>query len=665
MPGRETPACGRCADDARRSSTPRTMRRMILIVCAAVAAGFAQDADPGRLIFESRCARCHGADGSGGDMGPNIHGRLASHSDEQLAQLFGEGSGGMPPVAVTGEEFPNLVRFLRSLEPQRRPVVRITARLVNGKVLEGELLNQGFGDLQMRGGDGRVHLLRRVGERFREIEPGVDWPGYNGDPGGNRYTTLAQITKANVARLTPKWTFTLQGAGQLQGTPVMAGGIMYMPASNECYALDAGTGREIWHFRVPGEKTGGTNRGVAVAGDRVFLQTQKAHMIALNRFTGEKVWDTEMADWRQSYFASSAPLAVGALVVGGVGGGEHGTRGFVAAYDQATGKEVWRFWTVPLPGEPKSETWQGGGIEHGGAPTWFTGTYDRELDTIYWPTGNPAAEYYGDDRAGDNLYSDCILALDAKSGKLKWHYQGTPHDLWDWDATETPVVVNASWEGRPRKLLLHANRNGFFYVFDRTDGRLLLAKQFIRNLTWASGIGADGRPIKLPNQEPTAAGTRVCPAQDGATNWYSPSFNPATGLYYVQTFEKCSVYTKSTPGTWQAGREYLGGSERTARDLKPERILRAIDIHTGKIAWELPQPGPADSWGGTLTTVTGLVIFGEEGGSLMAADAAAGKALWSFPTNQLWHASPMTYSVDGRQYIAVASGPNVIAFGVE
>ena len=642
------------------------MRSLDFFVGAALSLGLAagQDADPGRLAFQSRCARCHGGEGAGGEMGPDIRGRLAANSEAQLARLFQEGSGGMPPVAVTEAELAPLIRYLRSLQSRRRPVVRTTAQLTDGRVLNGELLNQGFRDLQMRTDDGRIHLLRRVGDQFRESEPGVDWPGYNGDPGGNRYTELSQITKANITRLAPQWVFTLQGAGLLQGTPVVVSGIMYMPASNECYALDAGTGRELWHFRMPGEKTGGTNRGVAVAGDRVFFQSEKAHILALNRFTGTPIWDTEMADWRQSYFATSAPLAVGNLVIAGVSGGEHGTRGFLAAYDQATGKEVWRFWTVPLPGEPKSETWEGKGIAHGGAPTWFTGTYDRELDTIYWPTGNPSAEYYGDDRGGDNLYSDCILALDARTGKLKWYFQGTPHDLWDWDATETPVVVNANWQDRPRKLLLHANRNGFFYVFDRTDGKLLLARQFIDKLTWASGVAEDGRPIKLPNQEPSPKGTLVCPSQDGATNWYSPSFNPSTGLFYLQTFEKCSIYNKAVPGDWQAGREYLGGWQRTAPDPKPARILRAIDIATGKIAWQLPQPGPADSWGGTLTTATGLVIFAEEGGSLMAADASTGSVLWSFPTNQLWKASPMTYSIDGRQFIAIASGPNVIAFGL-
>jgi alcohol dehydrogenase (cytochrome c) len=284
---------------------------------------------------------------------------------------------------------------------------------------------------------------------------------------------------------------------------------------------------------------------------------------------------------------------------------------------------------------------------------------------VYWPTGNPAKEYNGDDRKGDNLYASSILALDRKTGALRWYYQFTPHDLWDWDATQTSVLIDADWQGKPRKLMLHADRNGFFYVFDRQDGTLLLAKAFVRNLTWASGIGRDGRPIKLPGQEPSPAGTKVCPSQDGATNWFSPSFNPATGLYYVQTFEKCSIYTKSDQGEWESGKTYLGGSQRIATDPKPQRILRAIDIRTGEIRWELPQHGPPHSWGGTLTTASGLVIVGEDGGALMAVDATDGKPLWMFPTNQTWRASPMTYMFDGTQYIAVASGSNIIAFAVQ
>lgn len=652
------------------------MRIPFFLLTALLCAGWleAQDDGRGRAQFEDRCARCHGSDANGGELGPPIASRLRAHDDQQLAALIRTGlpGRGMPPIPVSEAEMGPLIRFLRTLQPRGRvrPVEHLRVETTDNRVLEGEVLNEGFNDLQLRTADHKVHLLRRAGEHYREVTSQTGWPTYNGDPGGNRYTTLSQITPANVSRLAPQWIFALPETSHLEVTPVVVDGIMYVTSGNECYALDAGTGRQIWHYRRPktpgtsGEGASGINRGVALAGDRVFMETAEAHIIALNRYTGELLWDTQMADWRLSYFATSAPLTAGGLVVGGVGGGEHGSRGFVAAFDQATGKEAWRFWTIPAPGEPGSETWKGKGIAHGGAPTWFTGTYDAELDTVYWPTGNPSAEYNGDDRLGDNLYSDCILALDAKTGRLKWHFQTTPHDLWDWDATETPMVIDRAWQGQPRKLLVQANRNGFFYVWDRTDGKMLLAKPFVEHLTWASGIGADGRPIRNPNQEPAEAGTRVCPSQDGATNWFSPSFNPATGLFYVQTFEKCSVYTKREIGEWQAGREYLGGTQRTAPD-KPERVLKAIELETGRIAWELPQPGPAVSWGGTLATATNLVIFGEEGGALMAADATTGRPLWSFPANQLWKASPMTYVFDGKQYIAVAAGGTILAFGVD
>src|SRR5664279_628320 len=319
----------------------------------------AQDADPGRLVFEGRCARCHGADGNGGELGPPIRGRLAAHTNEQLVALIRAGlpGQGMPPIQVSEAEMEPLTRFLRTLQPRnlRRKIEREKVVTTDGKTLEGEVLNQGFDDLQLLTADNRVHLLRRAGDRFREVTSSTDWPGYNGDPGGNRYTTLAQITKANVARLGPKWMFTLPNASRLQVTPVVVGGIMYVSVANECYALDAGTGRQIWHYRrpptpgLPSAAAGGTNRGVATAGDRVFMSTDHAHLIALNRLTGELVWDTEMADWHLNYFSTSAPLAVGNLVVAGTGGGEHGSRGFLAAFDQSTGNEVWRFWTVPKP----------------------------------------------------------------------------------------------------------------------------------------------------------------------------------------------------------------------------------------------------------------------------------------------------------------------------
>jgi alcohol dehydrogenase (cytochrome c) len=645
----------------------------LLTLAPLIPNAFAQPADAGRKLFENRCSGCHGADGNGGELGPPIVRRLTTRDDQQLASLVREGlpSRGMPGNKVSDAEMSTLIGFLRSLRP--RPFgmapVRGKVETVDGKTLEGLILNQTFEDMQMRTDDQRIHLLRKVGDRVREVTSEVGWSTYNGQEGGNRYSTLDQLNKDTVARLAPRWVFTLQGSSRLEVTPVVAGGIMYVTTVNECYALDAGTGRQIWHFQrertrgLIGNAAGGINRGVAIAGDRAFMVTDNAHLLALNRFTGELVWETEMADWHQNYNATSAPLAVGNLVISGSAGGEEGVRGFVAAFEQSTGKEVWRFWTVPAPGEPGSETWQGKGIEHGGSVAWFTGTYDAESGTLYWPTGNPGEDYNGDDRGGDDLYSDCILALDAKTGKLKWHYQFTPHDLWDWDATETPVLVDANWQGQPHKLLLHANRNGFFYVFDRTDGKLLLAKAFVKKLNWASGIGPDGRPMKNPNMEPSAKGTLVCPSQDGATNWFSPSFNPATGLYYVQTLEKCSIYSKR-PAEWEAGRAFLGGAQRMAPNEKAQRILRAIDIQTGNIEWEVPQIGAAFSWGGTLSTASGLVIFGEDSGALMAVDAKNGKRLWSFQTNALWKASPMTYMFDGKQYVAAAAGSDIIAFAL-
>ena len=628
--------------------------------------------DAGRKVFETRCGQCHGADGNGGEMGPPVGQRLPKFDDKQLAQLIHDGlpAKGMPPQAVPAADLAALVRFLRVIERRAAvaPVVRMTVQTTDGRTLDGQVLGDGFDDLQLRTDDKQVHLLRRSGDRYRPVTSSVSWPTYNGDPGGNRYTTLTQIDKDTISRLAPAWIFTLPDAGNLQGTPVVVDGLMYVTSVNECYALDAGSGRVVWHYKRPRTKgvvQGGANRGVAIAGGRLFMETDHAHLLALDRFSGELIWDTPLADYRQNYAASSAPLVAGNLVIAGVSGGEHGANGFVAAVDQETGKEAWRFWTVPKPGEPGSETWKGTDIDHGGAPTWFTGSFDADLDLVYWPTGNPTKEYDGKDRAGDNLYASCILALDRKTGKLVWHYQFTPHDLWDWDATQTSVLVDADWQGTPRKLLLNASRNGFFYVFDRRDGKLLLAKPFIKMLTWASGIGTDGRPVRLPNQEPSPEGTKVCPSQDGATNWYSPSFNPSTGLYYVQANEKCSIYTTREQGPWEAGKTYLGGSQRTATDPAPRRVLRAIDIRTGEIKWELPQRGIAITWGGTLSTATGLVIFGEDSGALVAADASTGQPLWRFPLNVMWKASPMTYMFDGRQHVAVAAGANIVAFAIQ
>lgn len=645
--------------------------------CAAYAQVAGGAASLGRQNFESHCSTCHGADGNGGELGPAIARRLTNLTDAQLTATIHDGlpARGMPAQNVTDAEMPQLIAFLRTLRP--RPgagngfrTYPLKTALPNGKTLDGTVISESFEGLALRTPDNRLHLLRKIaGGKFREVTSEADWPTYNGDIGGNRYTKLAQIDKSNVNRVAPRWIFTLPNVSGLEGTPLVVDGVMYVTAGNECYALDAGTGHQIWHFQRPRTKgltgggAGGINRGAAYAGDRIFMDTDDAHLIALNRWDGQLAWDTEIADSHLNYSASSAPIVVGNLVITGTAGGEEGARGLIAAYDQATGKEVWRFWTVPAPGEPGSETWKGKGIEHGGAVAWFTGVYDTETDTLFWQAGNPGEDYNGDERMGDNLYSDSILALDPKTGKLKWYYQTTPHDLWDWDTTETPLVVDADWQGQPRKLLVQGNRNGFYYVLDRTTGKVLLAKQFIKELTWASGIGPDGRPILKANQEPSPAGTRVCPSQDGATNWYSPSYNPSTGLFYMQTNEKCSIYTKR-PEEFALGRDFLGGAQRVEPATKPVRILRALDLRTGVVKWEIPQVGNANSWGGTLATATGLVFFGEDSGAFVAADATTGKVLWTFQTSADWKASPMVYQFDGKEYIGVAAGSNIMAFGL-
>jgi alcohol dehydrogenase (cytochrome c) len=653
------------------------MIRLSVALVAACAAYSQDAASAGRKTFESHCSVCHGADGNGGELGPAIVRRLTNLSDEQLTATIHDGlpARGMPPQNVRDSDMPGLIAFVHSLRPRTGAgfgfqAYPMKAVLANGMTLDGTVVGESFAGLALRTGGKRVHLLRKVeGGKFREVTSEADWPTYNGDIGGNRYTKLTQINKTNVSRVAPRWVFTLPNVSGLEGTPLVVDGVMYVTAGNECYALDAGTGQQIWHFQRPrtrgltGGGAGGVNRGAAYAGDKIFMDTDNAHLIALNRWDGQVVWETEIADSRQNYSASSAPIVVGNLVITGTAGGEEGARGLIAAYDQTTGKEVWRFWTVPAPGEPGSETWKGKGIEHGGAVAWFTGVYDAETDTVFWQAGNPGEDYNGDERGGDDLYSDSILALDAKTGRLKWYYQTTPHDLWDWDTTETPLVIDASWQGQPRKLLVQGNRNGFYYVFDRTNGKLLLARQFIRELTWASGIGPDGRPILRPNQEPSAEGTKVCPSQDGATNWYSPSYNPATGLFYMQTNEKCSIYTKRQED-FALGRSFLGGAQRVDPSSKRQRILRALDLQTGAVKWEIPQIGTANSWGGTLATASGLVFFGEDSGAFVAADAATGKVLWTFQTSVNWKASPMVYQFDGKEYIAIAAGSSIMAFGL-
>jgi alcohol dehydrogenase (cytochrome c) len=651
--------------------------RALFLSCALAAAVsatgvFAQPADGGRQTFVNRCATCHGTDGNGGELGPNVAIRVPSRTDQDLSTVIKQGliAAGMPAFgSLSDTETSDLVHYLRSL-PIRAGTgpVRGKVTLVDGKPIEGLVLNQSSSDMQILGDDRKIHLLRKSGAQYRVVTSQSDWPSYNGRETGGRYSSLTMINKGNVARLVPKWIFSLPNTSNLQVTPVVADGMMFVTSANECYALDAGTGRPIWHYQRPrtkgliGVSAGGANRGVAVSGERVFMVTDHAHLIALNRATGALIWETEVADWHQNYYTTGAPLIVQDLVVTGVSGGDDGVRGFLAAFSQATGKEVWRFWGAPRRGEPGAETWQGKAIDHPGAAAWMTGSYDPELGMIYWQIGNPGPDMIGDDRIGDNLYSDSVVALDPKTGQLKWYFQFTPHDVWDYDAEQPSALVDMTWDGQPRKLIVQANRNGFFYVLDRTNGKFLLGKQYVKTVTWATGLTAEGRPIVVPNMEPTRDGKKVCPSLDGASNWYSTSFNPQTNLYYVQTQDKCGIFTR-TDVDWEAGKGFMAGSFEPAPE-PARRVLRAIDVRTGKSVWESPQTGTVSSWGGVLSTAAGLVIFGEDSGALMAADAVTGKPLWYFQMSQLWKASPMTYLFDNKQYVAVASGPNVIAFGL-
>jgi alcohol dehydrogenase (cytochrome c) len=549
-------------------------------------------------------------------------------------------------------------------------VARRTIQNADGRTVEGQVLSEGMSDLALRTDDKRIVLLRKQGERYRQVTSQADWPTYHGDPGGNRYSKLTQIDSGNVAHLAPKWIFPLPNAAQVENTPLVVEGLMYVSNANECWALDAGSGRQVWHYQrartkgITGNAAAGFNRGVARAGDRIFMLSDNAHLMALNRFNGELLWETEMADWHQNYNGTSAPLVVGNLVISGTAGGDEGVRGFVAAFDQATGKEAWRFWTVPKAGEPGSETWTAKALDHPSGATWMTGSYDPQLDLVYWPVGNPGPDFYGDEREGDNLYTDSIVALEAKTGKLKWYYQFTPHDVHDWDAEEPPVLVDANWQGQPRKLLIQANRNGFFYVLDRATGQLLLGKQFLKKLNWAEGIGKDGRPILKPLPEVAGGGVYVCPGFQGGTNWFSTSYNPATGLYYFQALERCNVFNKKSM-EWEAGKGYMGGTARPAPGETFEKSLRALNIQTGEIVWDVPQiSGQLTASAGVLSTASGLVFFGENSGAFMAVDAKTGTALWQFPTNQVWKASPMTYLFDNRQYVAIAAGQSIVAFGL-
>ncbi len=497
---------------------------------------------------------------------------------------------------------------------------------------------------------------------------GANWLSYNGDYSGKRYSTLSQINRSNVAQLRAQWVFHASNVSFLEVTPQVVNGIMFVTAANDAYALDARTGRTIWHHARPvtegliDDASQHVTRGVGIWHSRIYMETDNAHLLCLDARSGNLIWDVAYAADNKNYGATSAPLVVKDKVLVGTSGGDDGVRGFLAAYDAQTGKQAWRFWTIPAPGEFGSSSWPGDSYLHGGGTTWMPGTYDPQLNTLYWTSSNPAPDFDGTTRPGDNLYTDCVLAIDPDTGKLKWYFQFTPHDLFDYDATETPVLVDAVYKGSPRKLLLQANRNGFIYVLDRTSGKFLSALRFAEKLNWAKGIDAEGRPIRT-DVKPTLEGTRVCPSYAGATNWFSPSYNPATRLLYFMALEDCEMFF-SKPQEFSEGRTYYSTGVKHLPGERGEKLLLAYNLDTGKLAWRLPQVGPGHSAGGTMTTAGGLVFFGDDAQSFEAVDAQTGAPLWHFNTGQTLHASPMSYAVNGKQFVAIASGTDLFSFAL-
>ncbi len=492
--------------------------------------------------------------------------------------------------------------------------------------------------------------------------PGDNWLTYAGDYRGQRHSPLKQITTANAGSMVPKWVYHVPKAAGLRGVPIVYEGILYVTATNEIRALDARDGRLIWAYKDTRAKKEAVNRGAAIAGDRVYFVTADLHLVALNRKTGTVEWQKKYGDTEMGIFSSAAPLIVKDKVLVGNAGGDTGMRGFIAALSADTGEELWRTYTVPAKGEPGSETW-GDLIEYGGGATWLSGTYDPETNTLFWTTGNPWPDFYGADRKGDNLYTCSLLALDADTGKLKWHFQFTPHDVHDWDAQSWPVMIDVPYQGKNRKVVMHANRNGFFYMLDRETGKFLRATKLVDNLDWATGVDDHGRPMLVPGKEPTPAGNRVCPGVQGATNWMSPSYNPETGLYYVVTLEQCDIFTSSSK-TPEPKKNFSGGGAGPKPADVGQFFLRAFDPKTGERVWQYPMTGPGQSWAGTLSTAGGVIFFGDDDGNLVGVDARNGKHVWNFNVGEGLTASPISYAVDGKQYVAIESATAVFAFGL-
>jgi alcohol dehydrogenase (cytochrome c) len=503
-------------------------------------------------------------------------------------------------------------------------------------------------------------------ERIRDAakEPG-NWLTYSGNLAGHRHSPLAEITPANVANLKVKWAYQFPTAHN-QTSPIVVDGVMYVTSPNRAAALDLRTGRELWTWERPIPKDyqsigfGQVSRGPAILDDKLYIATLDCYLVALDIKTGQQRWATKVEDYKPGYSMTLAPLAIKGKVVVGVSGGEAGIRGFIDAYDANTGTRAWRFFTIPAPGEPGNDTWAGDSWKTGAGSTWVTGAFDPELNLLYWGIGNPGPDWNGDSRKGDNLYTCSFVALDGDTGKLKWHFQFTPHDTHDWDAAHVPMLIDAPVRGKMRKLIVNPNRNAFYYALDRVTGEFIAGQAYAKQ-TWAKGLDDKGRPIVIPGTEPNEAGNLVYPALNGATIWYSPSYSPKTNLVYVATREAGATYFKRE-ADYKPGTFFAGGGERRIPESEQWGAIRALEPTTGKQAWEFKLVSPP--WTGLMSTAGGLVISGSNEGNIFALDARTGKPLWNFHSGGQVSSNPISFNLDGHQHIAIAANRVLYVFGL-
>ena len=510
---------------------------------------------------------------------------------------------------------------------------------------------------------GQVSYERLV----RASEEPHNWLTYSGSYSSERYSPLKEINRNTISDLQVKWVYQMRNPGLVETTPLVVGDVMYLtePPSTVT-ALDVHTGRRIWTWSPslpPGVLAIGfprVNRGVAVLDETVYVGTLNAHLVALDAGSGTVRWDVEVADNSVGFAITAAPLAIDGKVVIGVSGAEAGIRGFVDAYDAATGERVWRLYTVPAPGEPGSETWGGDSWRTGGGSTWLTGSYDPQLNLLYWGIGNPAPDWNGDERPGDNLYTCSLLAIDADTGEMRWYFQFTPHDVHDWDANEIPILVDLEIDGRMRRLVTMANRNAFYYVLDRETGEFITGREYSKQ-TWAAGLDENGRPIVLPNTTPTEEGNLVWPSLQGATNWFSPSYSPATDMVYVAVREMGSVYYKGE-AEYEPGKPFMGGGEQALSGDDASGSVKALDVRTGKVRWRFGLLSPP--WAGVMSTAGGLVFGGTSENNFYALDAETGESLWDFHAGAAARSNPMSFEVDGGQRVVMAAGGAMFVFGL-